>query len=125
MDGVSLAVGIVPIVVQLYKTVSLAYDTYIEYKEFPTSYRELQCAFLIERERLRLWGNKMLSSNRQGEIEISQQEMGLWKLFEIIFKSMVAELEEGSRMMGEYRQVGGVAGKSNLSGRLIVDFVGL
>lgn len=117
MDGVSLAVGIIPIVFQLYKAVSAAYDTYVDYKEFPAQYRELQCGLLIERERLRLWGENMLSTNRHGENEISQQDIGLWKLFELIFTNMANDLEIGGQMMEEYRQLAGVTKASKHLGR--------
>ena len=113
MDGVSLVVGIVPIVFQLYKAVSAAYDTYVDYKEFPAQYRELQSCFLIERERLRLWGENMLSANRHGENELSQQDVRLWKLFEFIFTNMASDLEIGGQMMEKYRQLAGVSKESD------------
>lgn len=113
MDGVSLVVGIVPIVFQLYKAVSAAYDTYVDYKEFPAQYRELQSCFLIERERLRLWGENMLSANRHGENELSQQDIRLWKLFEFIFTNMASDLEIGGQMMEKYRQLAGVSKESD------------
>lgn len=113
MDGVSLVVGIVPIVFQLYKAVSAAYDTYVDYKEFPAQYRELQSCFLIERERLRLWGENMLSVNRHGENELSQQDVRLWKLFEFIFTNMASDLEIGGQMMEKYRQLAGVSKESD------------
>lgn len=113
MDGVSLVVGIVPIVFQLYKAVSAAYDTYVDYKEFPAQYRELQTCFLIERERLRLWGENMLSANRHGENELSQQDVRLWKLFEFIFTNMASDLEIGGQMMEKYRQLAGVSKESD------------
>lgn len=117
MDGASLLLGIVPIVIQLYNAVSKGYDTFIEYKEFPSSYRELQIALKIERQRLELWGRKMLSDHRQREVELSQQDLGLWKLFEDIFRKMALELEGGTRTMEEYGHLAGQSKKSGLFGR--------
>lgn len=118
MDGVSLVVGIVPIVVQLYNVVSKGYDTYIEFKEFPSSYRELQIALMIERQRLDLWGQKMLSDHRQRDAELSHQDLALWKIFEAIFLKMAAELEGSARIMEVYEHLAGQSKKAGLLGRL-------
>lgn len=117
MDGVSLVVGIIPIVIQLYAAVSKGYDTFIEYKEFPSSYRELQLALKIEKQRLELWGQKMLGDHRQHQIEPSQQDLSLWILFEDIFKRMASDLEGGMRTIEDYGHLVGQSKKSDLFGR--------
>lgn len=118
MDGVSLVVGVVPIVIQLFAAVSKGYDTFIEYKDFPSSYRELHLALKIEKQRLEQWGQKMLNDHRQREIELSQQDLVLWKLFEDIFKKMALDWEGAIRTMEDYGHLVGQLKKSDLFGRL-------
>ena len=107
MDGVSLVVGVVPIVFQLYYAVTKGYDLFIEYKEFPSSFGELQMALKIERQRLQLWGQRWLLSGdqrrqQQREMEVSQQDLVLWGLFEDILRNMASALEGGTQTMEEY-----------------------
>lgn len=118
MEAVGVVVGIVPIVFQLYCAVSEGYDLFIEYKEFPSSFRELQMALKIERQRLQLWGQRTLlirDQDRQQQQQppkvelVSQQDLCLWKLFEEILRKMASALEGGTQTMEEYGHLASAA----------------
>lgn len=117
MDPVSVVVGVVPIVFQLFSAVAEGYDMFIEYREFPSSFRELQMALKIERKRLQLWGERMHLSGdqhrqQQRMAEVSHHDVGLWKLFEEILRGMVSALEGATQTMDEYGHLAGAGQQS-------------
>lgn len=61
MDGVSFGLGVVSTVIQTYTAVVAAYDVYLEVTEFPSTYQDIRIGFLIERYRLELWANEIIS----------------------------------------------------------------
>lgn len=104
MDGAGLGLGIVAAVMQTYKTVIATYDLYLGIVEFPLTYQELRMGLLIERYRLELWGNHVLSEHEQERVRPSQKDLGLWKLFEWIFLRIHEAFQEINRVMEGYGQ---------------------
>ena len=118
-DGVSLGLGLVTAVLQTYKAVTSAYDVYLSVKEFPTTYRELRTAFMVERYRLESWGEKMLSDVQQQRIERGQDNLALWKLFQAVFDAMWAAFQESSKTLEAFGHVAGVPRSGDMSGQLL------
>ncbi|KAI9796493.1 MAG: hypothetical protein M1833_006161 [Piccolia ochrophora] len=115
MDPASLGIGIAATVLQLYTALTNAYDLYLEVRTFPSAYREIRLALLIERQRLELWGSKMLQDRQQKEAERSSQDVALWKLFEGVFRAMMSAFEGSNRTMEEYAQYAGLPKEAKLS----------
>ena len=121
MDPVSAGLGIVTAVLQLYTSLTAAYDLYISVADFPSTYRELRLGFLIERQRLELWGQKMLNDHRyEQENEKSQRDRPLWVVFEKVLKEMLSAFEGSTKTMEEYERHVGPAGKTRCLGQSCV-----
>ena len=116
MDPTSLGLGVVSAVIQSYKAVTTAYDVYLSVKDFPSTYRELRIAFMVERYRLEQWGEHMLSEVEQKRMEQSKHNVGLWKLFQAVFDAMWAAFQESGKTLEEYGQIIGVPGKDDMTG---------
>ncbi|KAL8997008.1 MAG: hypothetical protein Q9169_003598 [Polycauliona sp. 2 TL-2023] len=114
-DGVSLGLGLVTAVLQTYHAVTSAYDVYLSVKEFPTTYRELRTAFMVERYRLESWGEKMLSDVQQQRVERGQDNLALWKLFQAVFDAMWLAFQESSRTMEAVGHMAGVPKSGDMS----------
>ncbi|KAL8903423.1 MAG: hypothetical protein Q9207_003944 [Kuettlingeria erythrocarpa] len=108
MDPVSLSVGLVSAVVQTYTAVTSAYDVYLSVREFPSAYRELRTAFMVERYRLEQWGDQMLSGVQQKTLEQSQHNVAVWKLFQAVFDAMWAAFQESNKTLEDYGHIVGV-----------------
>ncbi|KAL8727442.1 MAG: hypothetical protein Q9166_006030 [cf. Caloplaca sp. 2 TL-2023] len=115
MDGVSLGLGVVSAVLQTYAAVTSAYDVYLSVKEFPSTYRELRTAFMVERYRLEQWGDKMLSDVQQQRVEQGEHNKALWKLFQAVFDAMWAAFQESNKTLDNYGDIGGVPKGEDLS----------
>lgn len=116
-DGASLGLGVVSAVLQTYHAVTSAYDVYLSIKEFPTTYRELHTAFIVERYRLESWGDKMLSDVQQQRVERGQDNVAMWKLFQAIFDAMWLAFEESSRTLEALGHIAGVPPSVDMSGQ--------
>lgn len=116
-DGLSLGLGIVSAVIQTYGAVTSAYDVYLSVKEFPSTYRELRTAFMVERYRLEQWGDRMLSDVQQKRIE-KEHNVALWKLFQAVFDAMWAAFQESNKTLEDYGHIVGVPKGENMSGQL-------
>ncbi|KAI4277370.1 MAG: hypothetical protein LQ337_001811 [Flavoplaca oasis] len=114
-DGASLGLGVVSAVLQTYHAVTSAYDVYLSIKEFPTTYRELHTAFIVERYRLESWGDKMLSDVQQQRVERGQDNVAMWKLFQAIFDAMWLAFEESSRTLEALGHIAGVPPSVDMS----------
>ncbi|KAL9587247.1 MAG: hypothetical protein Q9212_000406 [Teloschistes hypoglaucus] len=113
-DGVSLGLGVVSAVIQTYSAVTSAYDVYLSVKEFPSTYRELRTAFMVERYRLEQWGEQMLSDVQQQRIE-KEHNVALWKLFQAIFDSMWNAFQESNKTLEDYGHIVGVPKSGEMS----------
>lgn len=118
-DGVSLGLGVVSAVLQTYHAVTSAYDVYLSVKEFPTTYRELRTAFMVERYRLESWGEKMLSDVQQKRVERGQDNLALWKLFQAVFDAMLVAFQESSKTLEDFGHLAGVPRSGDMSGQLL------
>ncbi|KAI4105444.1 MAG: hypothetical protein L6R37_002707 [Teloschistes peruensis] len=113
-DGVSLGLGIVSAVIQTYSAVTSAYDVYLSVKEFPSTYRELRTAFMVERYRLEQWGEQMLSDVQQQRIE-KEHNVALWKLFQAVFDAMWNAFQESNKTLEDYGHIIGVPKSGEMS----------
>lgn len=114
-DGVSLGLGVVSAVIQTYSAVTSAYDVYLSVKEFPSTYRELRTAFMVERYRLEQWGEQMLSDVQQQRIE-REHNVALWKLFQAVFDAMWNAFQESNKTLEDYGNIIGVPRSGDMSG---------
>lgn len=117
MDGVSLGLGVVSAVLQTYAAVTSAYDVYLSVKDFPSTYRELRTAFMVERYRLEQWGEKMLSDVQQRRVEQGEHNIALWKLFHAVFDAMWTAFQESNKTLDNYGNIAGVPKGENMSGQ--------
>ena len=104
MEGAGLALGIVATVIEVYKVVERAYDIYLGIKEFRSTYHELHLCMEIERFRLKLWGDHMLSEGHLEEIQAYQNELKLFELFDSILERIYDELSESNLVMSGYSE---------------------
>ena len=93
-DPASLGLGVVAVVVQGYKTVTEIYDTYLDYKSFDQDYHDIRMGILIEKVRLDLWATKMQLSHQEDLVKPSDRDLLQWKLFKMIFESMLTDLNK-------------------------------
>ncbi|KAL8939852.1 MAG: hypothetical protein Q9211_002549 [Gyalolechia sp. 1 TL-2023] len=108
MDGVSLGFGVVSAVLQTYTAVTSACDVYLSVREFPSTYRELRTAFMVERYRLEQWGEQMLSDVQQERLEQSQHNVAVWRLFKAVFDAMWAAFQESDKTLDDFGHIAGV-----------------
>ncbi|KAL9035704.1 MAG: hypothetical protein Q9214_006459 [Letrouitia sp. 1 TL-2023] len=111
MDGVSLALT----VVQTYRAVLSAYNLYVNVKDFSSTYRDLHISFMIEKYRLKQWGEHMLSEVEQNRLEQSEQDLGLWQLFQLVVDKMWNIFQENSEMMDDYSKLAGFSSEQEPS----------
>lgn len=102
MEAASVALGIVPVVVEIYKAVEAAYDLYLKIRDFPSTFEELHICLQIERYRLTLWGAHMLSEHQQEALKTSQSDLKLWRLFYSIFQKILGAFNEAGQIVGVY-----------------------
>ena len=120
MDGVSAGLGIVGAVIQIYGAVTTAYDLCLDVRDFPSTYHELRMGLVIERKKLELWAETVLSDGEQQRVKMSPKDWGLWKLFESIFLKMLEAFEESNQTMESSGQYTGLPlQQDNTSGMLI------
>lgn len=112
MDGVSLALT----VVQTYRAVLSAYNLYVNIKDFPSTYLDLHFSFRIEKFRLTQWGEHMLSEVEQKRLEQSEQDIGLWQLFQVVVDKMWKIFQENSELLDDYGKLAGVSGEQEPPG---------
>lgn len=117
MDGVSLGLGVVSAVLQTYTAVTSAYDVYLSVREFPSTYRELRTAFMVERYRLEQWGEQMLSGVQQERLEQSQHNLAVWKLFQAVFDAMWAAFQESNKTLEDFGHIVGMPKSGDMSGQ--------
>ncbi|KAL8835135.1 MAG: hypothetical protein Q9170_003440 [Blastenia crenularia] len=115
MDGLSLSLGVVSAVLQTYTAVTSAYDVYLSVRDFPSTYRELRTAFMVERYRLEQWGDQMLSGVQQQRVEKSHHNMAVWKLFQAVFDAMWAAFQESNKTLEDYGHIVGVSKSEDMS----------
>lgn len=115
--GIGLGLGIVSAVIQTYSAVTTAYDVYLDVKEFPSEYQELRMGLLIERYKLELWANHVLSEGERERVKVSRRYWPLWKIFESIFTQILEAFQEGNQTMDEYGRHTGLPKNDGLSGK--------
>ncbi|KAL8718617.1 MAG: hypothetical protein Q9225_004258 [Loekoesia sp. 1 TL-2023] len=115
MDGFSLSLGIVSAVLQTYTAVTSAYDVYLSVREFPSTYRELRTAFMVERYRLEQWGEQMLSGVQKQRPDQPQHNPAVWKLFQAVFDAMWAAFQESNKTLEDYGHIVGVPKSGDMS----------
>ena len=115
-EGVGLGLGVVSAVIQTYSAITTAYDVYLDVKDFPSAYQELRMGLLIERYKLELWANHVLSNEEQERVRYSRSYWPLWKLFESIFIQILEAFEEGNQTMEDYGQHTGLPKNDGVSG---------
>lgn len=118
MDPASLGIGVVSAVLQTYTAVTSAYDVYLSVRDFPSTYRELRTAFMVERYRLEQWGDQMLSGVQQKTVREPQHNMAVWKLFQAVFDAMWAAFQESNKTLEDYGHIVGVPESGDMSGQL-------
>ena len=96
--------AVVPVAIELYQIVVGAYDLFLEVKEFPKAHRHLRLELLIERHRLTLWSNHVIKEKLQDEKLQSSEELGCWKIFEIIFREMRDAFDHSFSIMEGYQK---------------------
>ena len=116
MDPISIGIGLVSGVIQIYGAVTAAYDMYLEVVDFPTAYQELRMGLMIERYRLVLWGRHVLAEYEHDQHRLPAQEFGLWKLFEAIFTKILVAFRENNQAMENYGAHTGLPRQEGLSG---------
>ena len=102
MEVTGLILGVVPAVVELYHVAEAAYDLYHEAKDFRSSYHELYVCLEIERFRIKLWGEHVLSESHLEEAKTSPSELKLFELFESILRRVCDTFSESSQRMSTY-----------------------
>lgn len=117
MDPVSLTLAVVPTAIQLYQVVMGAYNLFLDVKDFPKAYRHLQVELVIERHRLTLWASHVMQEKLQDEKFQSPEELGCWKIFEIIFREMLVAFEEGFGIMEGYQKSEVLSGQQKQLGK--------
>ncbi|KAI4138269.1 MAG: hypothetical protein L6R39_006880 [Caloplaca ligustica] len=115
MEPIGLTLGVVSAVLQTYTAVTSAYDVYLSVREFPSTYRELRTAFMVERYRLEQWGDQMLAGVQQERLEQSQHNMAVWKLFQAVFDAMWAAFQESNKTLEDYGHIVGVPKSGEMS----------
>ena len=118
MDPISISIGLVSGVIQIYSAVATAYDTYIQVVEFPSAYQELRMGLMIERCRIDLWRRHVLAEYEIEQGNLPTHDIGLWKLFETIFTKMLEAFQENHQMMENYGAHNGIIRQEGLSGIL-------
>ena len=96
--------AVVPVAIELYKIVMGAYDLFLEVKEFPKAYRQLRLELLIERHRLTLWSNHVIMEKLQDGKLQSSEEVGCWRIFEMIFREMLDAFDHSFGIMEGYQK---------------------
>lgn len=118
MDPVSLGFGVVGTVIQVYSAVESAYDLYLGIQDFPDSYGKIRTALLIERYRLELFKDEVLSIPDDEKIRIqnSPKERAFWKLFEYVFNKILETFNRSSELMDHVGQKSGLPEQKDGSG---------
>lgn len=116
VDPVGLSLGLISAVLQTYTAVTSAYDVYLSVRDFPSTYRELRTAFMVERFRLEQWGDQMLSGVQQQTVEQSQHNAAVWKLFQAVFDAMWAAFQESNKTLEDYGHIVGLPKNGDTSG---------
>ncbi|KAL6716894.1 hypothetical protein ACLMJK_004806 [Lecanora helva] len=114
-EGIGLGLGVVAAVIQTYGAITTAYDVYLDVKEFPSQYQVLRMGLLIERYRLELWANHVLSKEEQDRVKLSRDYWPLWKLFESIFTQILEAFQQGNQTMEDYGQHTGLPKNNGFS----------
>ena len=104
MDPVSLTLAAIPTAIQLYQVVMGAYNLYLESRDFPKAYRQLQLQLWIEHNRLTLWASHVMQEKLQEDKLQSPGELECWRIFEFIFREMLSAFEDSFGIMEGYQK---------------------
>lgn len=96
MEPVGLSLGVFSAVVQTYSAVMSVYDLYLGVTDFPNTYQYLRMGLLIERQRLAIWGNRVLPLYEKNPDTLPRGEQGL---FEVIFNQMRKAFADGQKTL--------------------------
>ena len=99
MSVTGLALGVVSAVIQTYGAVMEIYDVYLGVKDFSSEYRDIRMGLMIERYRLELWGSLVLYDHGQEKKSLSQRDLAFWRLFELIFNTIMNALQQSHTTM--------------------------
>ena len=104
MDPVTLGVGVLGVVVELYKFSMETYDLYLSIKDFTPAFRSLRLAIDIERKRLELWAQHMGLEKDSFVNERLRNDPSLLELTKSILTEMTQTLKESAEMIEFYRE---------------------
>ena len=120
-DPVSVTFGILGVigtVIQVYGTVETAYDTYIQYADFDSTYEKLRMELFIERQRLEIFKDKVLSiqatPGRYGQNSATEHQR--WVMMEWVFRQILEQFQKSNQRMESYGQHVGITPAVRLSG---------
>ena len=103
MDPASLVLGVLGVVVELYRVSMVTYDLYLSIQDFTPAFRSLRLALEIERKRLELWAQSMGIDEGTGIDDTLQNDPALLEIIRGILINMKGSLEDGSRLLMEYQ----------------------
>ena len=104
MDPVSIGVGVLGVVVELYKFSMETYEVYLSIKDFTPAFRSLRLAIDIERKRLELWAQHMGLEKDSSVNERLRNDPLLLELTKSILTEMTKTLKESADMIEFYRE---------------------
>lgn len=104
MDPVTLGVGVLGVVVELYKLSMEMYEAYLSIKDFTPAFRSLRLAIDIERKRLELWAEHMGLEKDSFVNERLRNDPSLLELTKSILTEMTKTLKESAEMIEFYRE---------------------
>ena len=104
MDPLSLGVGVLGVVVELYRFSMETYELYLSIKDFTPAFRSLRLAIDIERKRLELWAQHMGLEKDSFVNERLRNDRSLLELTESILTEMTKTLKESADMIEFYRE---------------------
>lgn len=114
MDAVGLSLGVVSTVFQTYSAVMSVYDLYLGVTDFPNTYQYLRMGLLIERQRLKIWGDHALPLYEKNSGILPRGEQGL---FEVIFNHMRKAFADSQNTMNIIGQRTGLPIQNDSEGK--------
>ena len=120
-DPASLAFGVVGVVgsvIQVYGTVTAAYDLYIQYTDFSSTYEKLRVGLFIERQRLENFKDMVTSITAEQieHIQNSANERARWSLIQWIFQQILETFKQSNRKLESCGEQVGFPATVNSSG---------
>ena len=115
-DPASLGIGVVSAVIQSYNAVTAIYDAYLDFNNFDQDYKEIHMCLMIERCRLDLWASLMQLDHPEPEKSPSARDLLLWKLFKMVFDSILSDLKASHEKVEHLGHMTALATQDELCG---------